>query len=463
MMISTTILRRSAVALLAVTAFGVVPTFTAPASAQTDCASGIGAGGEYFPVTPTRVFDQSVRANATTNVQIGGRGGVPVGNVLAVGMNVTIDRSVGPGYVAAAPADFQRGANDLVTSLLNVNGPGETVPNFGLVGVDAAGRIKIDTVAGGSGNVRIIVDVFGFVAASCYSGSGSISADDGARLIPVTPARLADSRPIPGSPDTNSNRPLSERQNLKVDVRGQGGVPDRDSVKAVVVNLTGINDVPGNSTYLSAGPAPVPASASDAAFSNGNYAPGEVKANLAIVPLDANGDFFLFNRTGRINVAIDVVGYLEQKNDDLTAGRIVPLEASFRSFDTRLPEFDDVKLTRAWEDWSFEAFANSVRLDGSQVGSQSALFGNLTVTQFARTSSTEAPSTYMTLNPAYADGSYPGPDAPNSNINVAERTDVANAAIVTYGSKGGDAYMVSAFNRTGGTHYLLDVSAVILK
>src|SRR6056297_3044243 len=138
-MISTTILRRSAVALLAVTSFGVAST-QSPVEAQTDCE--FCAGGEFFPVSPTRVFDGNVGANSTTFVDVtgdtpAGPSGVPTADVLAVGVNITIDRSRGAGYVAALPSDYVRQPDELITSLLNVNGRGETVPNFGLVGVGA--------------------------------------------------------------------------------------------------------------------------------------------------------------------------------------------------------------------------------------------------------------------------------------------------------------------------------------
>ncbi|MFK8022490.1 MAG: hypothetical protein AB8G26_00895 [Ilumatobacter sp.] len=457
----TSALRRGAVALLAVTALVAAPSVT-PAEAQT--SSSLGAGGEYFPLTPTRIFDQFRNSNSTFTVPVAGRGGVPSSGVLAVGINVTVDRTQGSGYLAVSPSDFQRGANEAPSSLLNFNGRNDTVPNFGIVGVGPDG-IKIELVTNGGGNTRVIVDVFGFVATSSFTGGNGVSVNDGARLVAVTPERIVDTRRITGSPRTNGGNPLSARQNLRIPVRGVAPVPNDSDVSAVVVNLTGINTTSSSTTtYLSAGPSGVPSSQAEASSSNGNYDRDSIQANLAIVPLASDGSFTLFNRAGRIDVAIDVVGYLEENvSQTSTRGRIVPLEAPFRSFDTREPEFDNVKLGRQqWEDWSFEDFANSVQLDGQAVGSQSALFGNLTVTQFARFSSAESRENYMTLNPAYPDGQYPQGDAPNSNINVREGSDVANAAIVTYGSKGGDDYMISAFNRWGSTHYLLDVSAVIL-
>ena len=281
-----------------------------------------------------------------------------------------------------------------------------------------------------------------------------------ARLIATEPTRIADTRPF-FPPVSNGDTPIGQRENLELPIRGAGPVPSNPNVTAVVVNLTGINDVPGPETFLSASPAPL--TEPTATFSNGNYRPGIVRANLAIVPLSDDGSLFLYNNRGQLNVAVDVVGYLvEGRPDSSTEGRILPLEAPFRSFDTRDAEFNSVKLGAGfWEDWSFDAFAGSVEIDGEPVGAQSSLFGNLTAAEFVRQSPTEATSNFLTLNPAYPDGGYPVAPS-NSHLNFTENLDVANAAIVRYGSKGGDDYMVSAFNQWGATHYLLDVSAVNL-
>jgi hypothetical protein len=161
-------------------------------------------------------------------------------------------------------------------------------------------------------------------------------------------------------------------------------------------------------------------------------------------------------------VALDVVAYLEEGGaDDSRTGRIVPLEAPFRSFDTRESEFGGARLGySSWEDWSFDAFANSVRLNEITVGAQSGLFGNLTAVGLERLYASEPVKSFMTMNPA-TDGAFPTePD--NSNLNFDETGSVANAAVVTYGSKDADDYMVSAYNSNGRTHYILDVYAVIL-
>ena len=218
--------------------------------------------------------------------------------------------------------------------------------------------------------------------------------------------------------------------------------------------------MPGNTkTYLAATPEQA---ASGTETSNGNYPSGVTKANLAIVPLNDDGSIWVYNNRGQIHVALDVVAYLEEGGaDDSRTGRIVPLEAPFRSFDTRDAEFGGSRLGfSTWEDWSFEAFADSVMLDDVAVGAQSGLFGNLTAVGLERLYASEPVKSFLTMNPA-TDGAFPA-EPGNSNLNFDEGGSVANASVVTYGSKDADENMVSAYNSNGRTHYILDVYAVIL-
>ena len=96
----------------------------------------------------------------------------------------------------------------------------------------------------------------------------------------------------------------------------------------------------------------------------------------------------------------------------------------------------------SWEDWSFEAFANSVRLNGVDVGDQSGLFGNLTAVGLERLYPTEAVKSFNTMNPA-SDGAFPDKDG-NTKLNFDEAGSLPNASVVTYGSKDGYDNMVSA-------------------
>ena len=455
-MISTTVFRRGAALLLGVTAFGVVPTVTSVSAAPATCAAdSLCAGGEYFPVTPTRIFDTSgVDANGSVTVPVLGASGIPAEGVLAVAVNVTVAGAAGNGFATVAPSDFDASGDP--TSLINFQYSGHIVPNFGIIGVGEAGAITIDLTTQGSGGTRVIVDVFGFVATSGFEGSEAAPLTDGARMETITPERIYDTRDAGDS--------LGTRESLEVPVRGEGGVPDSAAVTAAVVNLTGINNQSNStSTYLTLTPDEVPASLDEAPSSNGNYPAGIIKANLAIVPINDDGSIWVYNRSGNINVAVDVVAYLETGADESSrTGRIVPLATPFRSFDTREADFDAVKLgSSRYEDWSFTDFAGSVRLNDTEIGAQSGLFGNLTAVALEREVATRSVTSFLTMNPADP-GGFPDQAPGNSNLNFAEGGAVANAAVVTYGDKDGDDYMVSAYNAAGRTHYFLDVYAVVL-
>ncbi len=454
-MISTTVFRRAAALLLGVTAFGVVPAVNSVSAVAGECETGaLCAGGEYFPVNPERIFDESgVDANGSVTVPVVDVGGVPADGVLAVAVNVTVAGAVGGGYATVTPADFDDSGDP--TSLLNFRYNGHTVPNFGIIGVGSTGEIKIDLTTDSAGSSRVIVDVFGFVATSGFAGTEEVELTDGARIVTVTPERIYDSR---------STDSLGTKESVEVQVRGEGPVPDADNVSAVVVNLTGINNPSGNlGTYLTLSPDRVPSSAADARSSNGNYSEDEIKANLAIVPVNEDGSIWVYNRSGNINFAVDVLAYMETGADESTrAGRIVPLDAPFRSFDTRDADFGSSKLGySSWEDWSFANFAGSVELNGASIGEQAGLFGNLSAVALERLYATVPVTSFLTMNPA-TPGSFPTGEPGNSNLNLTEAGAVANAAVVTYGDKDGDDYMVSVFNANGRTHYFLDVYAVIL-
>jgi hypothetical protein len=225
-----------------------------------------------------------------------------------------------------------------------------------------------------------------------------------------------------------------------------------------MVNVTAANNSPGSQpTFLSVTPSTTPAGV-EPATSVTNVRVGQVKANLAIVPVGDDGSIRIFNRSGATHVIVDVLGYLERGAPDTTrAGRVIPLDAPFRVFDTRQPAFASTPLGFATkEEWSFKAFAESVTLDGTPVGAQSALLGNLTGTGLTPLVPGQAVTTYMTV--------YPGNGAPPnaSNINVTPGRSVPNMSLLTYGKVGDDPYTISAFNFDGSIHYLLDVYAVVL-
>ncbi len=159
-------------------------------------------------------------------------------------------------------------------------------------------------------------------------------------------------------------------------------------------------------------------------------------------------------------MVVDVTGYLVTGMPvDTNAGRVIPLETSFRSLDTRQPAFGSTQLGPARaEDFSFDAFVNDVKIAGVPVGPQSGLIGNLTAVGLNRQYSWGPPErSHMTVYPTPpADASKTPPEI--SNLNFGENEAVPNMALLRYGPE----HRIRFFNYAGSVHYLLDVYAVVL-
>ena len=475
-MSATRLVRRGVlIVVLLAAVIGIVPsTPSPPVAAQ---STGLGAGGEYHPLTPTRILDTreraldvapagkkptSPRSGSTFDFPVLGRGGVPrnADKVLAVVVSVVVIQPETRGFMTLYPKGASAGTSSLINFL-----PGRDVPNLAIVGVGNRGQITAKLTTGDPGRAHVAVDVFGWISTSSAS-------ERGARVVGVRPGRIFDSREAGGALGSKSSVALQIRGATARDADYRPAVPDivpdDPSVTGVIVNITAINNLPrAGQTYMSMSPQRVPPDARGASTSNVNVGPGQIKPVMAIVPINQAGKVFLYNHKGPAHVAVDVLGYLRVPRDPTTtAGRIVPLESPFRVFDTRLPEFGSVPLgTKQAENWSFKAFAESVTLDGQPVGAQAGLFGNLTGTGLQRRVAWQPVSTYLSM--------YPGGRARpfTSNINVVENEDVPNMALVNFGTvdkNPGDAvppdpYVAQAFNNNGSLHYLLDVFAVILK
>lgn len=126
-------------------------------------------GSAFTGLTPARVLDTRIGQptvdglfsgwgklfdDATLNVRVTGRGGVPATDVGAVALNVTVTDPTANGYLTVYPA----GTRHPTASNLNYM-PGQTIPNMVIVPVGNNGQISIYNSAGES---NIIVDVLGW-------------------------------------------------------------------------------------------------------------------------------------------------------------------------------------------------------------------------------------------------------------------------------------------------------------
>ena len=452
--------RIAVVAALAVAAVVVpVATSSTPVSAAcTWCA-----GGEYHPLTPTRIFDSRPAAgindvaplgakpmgptDPTFDIKLLGMGGLPSSatDVLAVAISITIDNPGSAGWLAAYPA-----GSPSTSSVLNFT-TGQTVPNLAIVRGGTDGKLTIKINGSRAGTANVLVDVLGWFSTSSYNAGtpDNLTDERGARLVAVDPVRIVDTR------NGGAAAPLGPSMHMRVPFRGVNVagtvVPNDPSVVGALVNVTAV--APTTGTFVSVLPtAPV----GSPTTSNLNVAAGRVQANLVLVPVGPDGAIHLYNSAGNTNLLVDVMGYLQTgAAESSRAGRVIPLAAPYRSLDTRLVAFGGVALGPGQaEDWSFAAFVGSVNIGGVAVGNQAALLGNLTNASLTRQYPTVSVEPgYLTVYPA---------DAPSlpviSNLNNYEAAPVPNMALVKYGAN----QTVRVFNARGYAHYILDVSAVVL-
>jgi hypothetical protein len=433
----------------------------------------LGAGGEFQQITPTRIYDSrdlggglpmsASETDPTIDVQVVGEGGLPGfvdvnddaqdDNVLAVVVNITVIEPTRLGFLRA----FGTGAAEGNTSVVNFF-PGTFIPNTAIIRPGDDGTISLRLVSPtGPGAAHVAVDITGWFSTSSYETRGD-------RVIDIDPIRVYDSELAQFGGAT-----LQGRQQIRVPIRGAAEVskpntaviPDDADVVGVIANITGVNVFPqSRPTYIAALPEPV-ANGAVPDTSTVNLVNGQIRANMAILPVGDDGSIHLFNLQGEVRMVVDVVAYLERNvSVDTKAGRVVPLVAPFRAFDTREDDFNDVPLGPAEaEDWSFESFVNDVEIDGEPVGAQSALIGNLTATDLQRQYDWAPAASFLTA--------YPSPGSSTavplvSNVNILENDTVPNLALIPYGTSSEGPNSIRFYNRAGYVDYLLDVYAVIL-
>ena len=131
------------------------------------------SGGSFTPVDPARVYDSRVAQPAPGALATGqsrvvsvalarnGISGAAVGELVpagatAVAYNLTVDRTVGAGFLAVAPGN----ASSTSSSAINWSASGAIASNAGVVKLDAQRQIRV--FCGGAATTDFLVDVTGY-------------------------------------------------------------------------------------------------------------------------------------------------------------------------------------------------------------------------------------------------------------------------------------------------------------
>ena len=228
----------------------------------------VAADGLFYGTGP-------VPAGGVVQVQIAGRGAVPVG-AKAVVANVTLVNAAAAGFATVFPCGTVPDASS-VNYLALTN---EAVANEVIAKLSPTGSICVFT----SAQANVLVDVAGYVPAT-------------SDFVSLTPVRLADTRPTP----------VGAGAVLEVPISGRAGVPA--DAKAVVANVTLVNAAaPGFATVFPCGTVPDASSVNYLALTN------EAVANEVIAKLSPTGSICVFT-SAQANVLVDVAGYVPATSD----------------------------------------------------------------------------------------------------------------------------------------------------
>ncbi|HUY55382.1 MAG TPA: CHAP domain-containing protein [Candidatus Nanopelagicaceae bacterium] len=217
---------------------------------------------------------------------------------------------------------------------------------------------------------------------------------------------------------------------LNLTVTG-GSVPA--DATAVALNVT-VTDTHLAASYLTV----YPAGGALPLASNLNWAPGQTRANLVVVPVGLNGQVSLYDAAGSTDVVVDLEGYFSPPVAGSTAGEYSPLTPA-RITDTR--------------QGSREANAGRTLGPEGTLNIQVTGVGGVPVSNVAAavlevTATNTTASSFLTVYPA---GNSP-PTA--SNLNWTAGQTVANCVIVPVGSNG----QIAVYNSRGNADVAVDVS-----
>jgi glucose/arabinose dehydrogenase len=273
-----------------------------------------------------RVFDSRLAADGAAPL-VGNQArtiatGVDGTTSAAVLVNLTYVSPVTPGFLTAWASGVGQPATSNVNALA-----GEVVANAAVVPVDAQGRIQVLT----NTDAHVVVDLLGTFD-TVITGTNTTGVVRGGRLVPLEPARLADTRDPAGGDNLYTDLGGSPIGVVRVPVAGRHGVPTSGvgSVALTVTAVAGSQDLGGYVTVAPSGASRPPTS-----NVNTNRA-GDIRPNLVIVPLGADGavDVHLF-RTD--DVVLDVIGWFTDDSATAgTAGRFRSV-SPYREVDTRTP------------------------------------------------------------------------------------------------------------------------------
>jgi outer membrane protein assembly factor BamB len=249
--------------------------------------------GTFASLVPSRLMDTrtglgapkaAVAANGIGRLQVTGRGGVPVSNVSAVVLNVTVTAPTIGGSVGVYGDGLYAGMPALSFVA------GQTVASLVVAQVGADGKIDLSNYSA-SGTVQLVADVSGYYLSGAVTVPGVYGA--------LTPSQLLDTSTGVGAP----TGAVAAGGTVYLQVTGRGGVPV-SGVSGVVLDVTASAPTAAGKVIMYADATSRPD------VSNLNFVAGQSVPRLLIVPVGTDGKVDLYNDSpGTVALSADVVGY----------------------------------------------------------------------------------------------------------------------------------------------------------
>ncbi len=251
--------------------------------------------GRFFPLPPARMLDTRIDGpqvgftgpkpgiGTTFDLQVRGRGGVPVTGVSAVVLNVAATDSSAAGFVTVWPAGLPRP----LAANLNLVRAGQTISNQVIVPVGVDGKVSFFTQNG----THLVADVAGWFTNST-EGTGSSGL-----FVPTAPVRKLDTRADGPQVGYTGGKPGA---GAVVDVQWLGIA---QGVSAVVMNVTVVEAT--QSGFITA----YPNGTTRPLAANVNAEANDTIGNHSTVKVGQPEEFVqLFTQNGG-HLVVDVVGH----------------------------------------------------------------------------------------------------------------------------------------------------------
>lgn len=265
-------------------------------------ASASQAGGEYYPVESTYLYDTRpghvtgspthddtpIPANSSVTIDVAGQQGIPATGATAVAVNVAVTSQTQTGWLTAYPSDQPQPTSAVVDFV-----PGESDSSFAVLPLTSTGKITMTNRS--SGTLHLLVSVRGY-----FLGA---AAGDGLGYTPTPTTVLLDTLTGAGVPG-GATQPVAAGATFTFNVVEAAGLAE-GTASVMALNINGRR--PTNQGWLSS----YPSEDADPLTPSVNFDDGGESANgFDLVIPDSQGNISFTNHSGgTVHLQVSLRGY----------------------------------------------------------------------------------------------------------------------------------------------------------